>query len=64
LGDDYGGAFAVGDDAALATLLERVRDDPDMLPELQRQVAQRAPLFSPEAESRTLHRLAARLIAR
>ena len=63
LGDDYGGYFEPGDDAALATLLERARDDADMLPALQRQVAQRAPLFSPQAEHDTLHRLVAELMA-
>jgi len=63
LGDDYGGYFAPGDDAALATLLQRARDDADMLPALKRQVAQRAPLFSPQAEHDTLHRLLAELMA-
>jgi putative glycosyltransferase (TIGR04348 family) len=63
LGDDYGGYFAPGDDAALATLLQRARDDADMLPALQRQVAQRAPQFSPQAERDTLYRLLAELMA-
>jgi len=61
LGDDYDGYFAPGDDAALVTLLERARDDADMLTSLTRQVAQRAPLFSPQAERDTLHRLLAEL---
>ncbi len=63
LGEDYGGTFAVGDDAALATLLLRARDDPDMLENLQRHIALRAPLFSPEAESNRLHGLVAALMA-
>jgi putative glycosyltransferase (TIGR04348 family) len=63
LGDDYGGYFAAGDDAALATLLQRARDDADMLPALQRQAAQRAPHFSPQAERAALQRLLAELLA-
>ncbi len=63
LGEDYAGTFAVGDDAALATLLLRARDDPDMLENLQRQITLRAPLFSPEAESNRLHGLVAALMA-
>ena len=31
LGADYAAFFEAGDAAALATLLERARDDPDML---------------------------------
>jgi len=64
LGADYGGLFDVGDDAALATLLARARDDPDMLPALQRQTASRAALFAPEAERAALHRLVADLLDR
>ncbi|MBL0091074.1 MAG: TIGR04348 family glycosyltransferase [Piscinibacter sp.] len=64
LGDDYDGYFEPGDDAALATLLQRARDDADMLPALQRQTARRAPLFSPQAESAALHRLLAELTER
>ena len=64
LGSDYAGFFEAGDAATLASLLERARDDPDMLPGLQRQVAQRSPLFEPEAESATLHGLVAELMDR
>ncbi|SCC92134.1 Glycosyltransferase [Thiomonas sp. X19] len=64
LGEDYSGTFAVGDDAALATLLQQARDDPDMLDRLKRQIAHRAPLFSAEAESSSLHSLVAALMAR
>jgi len=63
LGAVYGGYFAVGDDAALAALLERARDDPAMLPALVRQIERRAPLFAPEAEALALHRLVGELLA-
>lgn len=62
LGTDYAGTFPVGDDAALAALLARARDDPDMLPTLWRQCARRAPLFAPEAEAAALHRIVAGLL--
>jgi putative glycosyltransferase (TIGR04348 family) len=64
LGADYSGTFAVGDDAALATLLAGARDDADMLPVMQRQLALRAPLFSPEAERATLKHVVAEWMAR
>lgn len=63
LGADYGGYFAVGDDGALAALLERARDEAAMLPALVRQIQRRAPLFAPEAEAATLHRLVRALLA-
>ncbi len=62
LGEGYGGFFEAGNDAALATLLERAQENPDMLFRLQRQVAQRSPLFAPQAESATLHGLVAKLM--
>lgn len=62
LGQGYPGTFAVGDDAALAALITRARDDAAMLPSLAAWCADRAPLFSPEAESATLHRLVASLL--
>ncbi len=62
LGSDYGATFAVGDDAALAALLQQARDDPDMLPHLLRQGSLRAPLFAPAAEAATLHRIVAGLL--
>jgi putative glycosyltransferase (TIGR04348 family) len=62
LGSDYTGTFAAGDDAALATLLACARDDPDMLPAMQRQLALRAPLFSPEVERATLKTVVAELM--
>jgi putative glycosyltransferase (TIGR04348 family) len=62
LGGDYAGVFEPGDDAALATLVERARDDADMLPLLRRQCGARAPLFAPEAEAATLRRIVAALL--
>lgn len=62
LGSDHSATFAVGDDAALAALLAQARDDPDMLPHLLRQGELRAPLFAPEAEAATLHRIVAGLL--
>jgi len=63
LGAGYGGYFAVGDDEALAALLERARDEPAMLPDLVRQIERRAPLFAPGAEAAILHRLVRGLLA-
>jgi putative glycosyltransferase (TIGR04348 family) len=63
LGDDYSGYFPPGDDAALATLLERSRDDADMLPALRQQIAPRAPRFAPAAERAALHAIVAELLA-
>jgi glycosyltransferase involved in cell wall biosynthesis len=63
LGRDYAGCFDVGDDVALAGLLVRARQDRAMLRALQQQLAPRAPLFSPAAESATLHHLVADRLA-
>jgi putative glycosyltransferase (TIGR04348 family) len=54
LGEGYGGYFAPGDDAALATLLQRARDEPAMLKALAAQCDTRAPLFDPARERRIL----------
>jgi putative glycosyltransferase (TIGR04348 family) len=62
LGDDWPATFEVGDDAALATLIERARDEPAMLADLQRRAIDRAPLFSPEAERAALMRVVRGLI--
>ena len=62
LGDDWPATFEVGDDAALATLLERARDEPAMLAGLQRRALERAPLFAPEAEREALMRIVRGLI--
>jgi putative glycosyltransferase (TIGR04348 family) len=64
LGPDYGGYFKPGDDASLARLLERARDDADMLPALRQQIGWRAPCFAPEAEASTLQRLVSELLQR
>jgi len=63
LGERYDGYFPVGDAAALATLLQRVRDEPAMLAHLQRQAASRAALFEPARERAALHQLVADLLA-
>jgi putative glycosyltransferase (TIGR04348 family) len=63
LGADWPGLFAPGDDAALAALLQRCRDDPAMLPALCARAAALAPRFAPAAESATLHTLVADLLA-
>jgi glycosyltransferase involved in cell wall biosynthesis len=64
LGAEYGGYFPVGDDAALAALMERGCDDPAMLPALRRQLMARAPRFAPEAEAAALRRIVAALLER
>lgn len=64
LGEGYQGFFEPGDDAGLATLLARARDDADMLPRLTAQLAPRAALFAPEAERAHLHRLVGALLAK
>ena len=61
LGADYGGTFAWGDAEGLAALLQRCRDDAAMLPALQVQCADRAPLFLPNRERQTLLSLLADL---
>lgn len=62
LGEDYDGYFPVGDGAALATLLQRVRAEPAMLKRLQQQCAGRAPLFDPAHEQAALLSLMADLL--
>lgn len=62
LGEGYGGYFEPGDAAALATLLERCREDPAMLPTLQAQCDAQAPLFDPGRERATLLRLVAEML--
>ncbi|MCE4539378.1 TIGR04348 family glycosyltransferase [Pelomonas sp. P7] len=64
LGEGYEGVFEPGDDAALAALLARARDEADMLPRLAAQLALRADLFAPQAEREALHRLVGALLAR
>jgi putative glycosyltransferase (TIGR04348 family) len=62
LGDGYRGYFPLGDDAALATALCSLRDEPDTLAHLQAQCAARVPLFDPARESRALHELVDKLL--
>lgn len=57
LGKAYRGYFPVGDDAALARLVARCRDEPRFLAALGRQCTARARLFTPEREQRALLRL-------
>lgn len=59
LGSGYGGTFEPGDDAGLAALLQRTRDEPDMLAGLAVQCEARAPLFDPRRERATLRRIVA-----
>jgi putative glycosyltransferase (TIGR04348 family) len=54
LGADHAGWFEVGDDAGLARLVERARDDAGFLATLRMQTAARAPLFDPAEEERRL----------
>ncbi len=63
LGDDHPGLFAPGDDAALAALIARCRDEATMLPTLRAAGDRRAPLFTPRAESAALHTLLGELLA-
>lgn len=52
LGEDYPGYFGVGDESALAKLLQRVETDAGFLGELRRRCDALAPLFTREAERR------------
>jgi len=51
LGDDYAGYYPVGDELALATLLQRAETDGKFLQKLTRQCAKLAPSFAPEREA-------------
>lgn len=50
LGDDYAGYFPVGDSEALARAIDKAVTEPAFFARLQRQCAQRAPLFLPDRE--------------
>jgi glycosyltransferase involved in cell wall biosynthesis len=63
LGAGYGGYFPAGDDAALAALLQRCRDQPDMLSALRAQCDSIAARFAPAAEAAGLHHLVAGLLS-
>jgi len=64
LGADYAGYFDWDHAEQLVALLRRCRDPsaPDFYARLQAQCAARAPLFSPDNESRALHALVATLM--
>jgi putative glycosyltransferase (TIGR04348 family) len=57
LGHDHAGYFEAGDDAALARLIERARDEPRFHALLRQHTRARAPLFDPAEEQRRLVRL-------
>jgi putative glycosyltransferase (TIGR04348 family) len=54
LGPGHAGYFELGDDPALAALIERARDEPAFLATLRAQTLARAPLFEPDEEKRRL----------
>ncbi|MFL6663827.1 MAG: selenoneine biosynthesis selenosugar synthase SenB [Rhizobacter sp.] len=54
LGAEHSGWFPLGDDAALAALILRARDDPGFLAALRRESLARAALFDPAEEERRL----------
>jgi putative glycosyltransferase (TIGR04348 family) len=62
LGRRYPGYFPVGDDAALAALVGRCRDDERFLARLERACARRAERFEPERERRALAAVISRVI--
>ncbi|MBA3904089.1 MAG: TIGR04348 family glycosyltransferase [Rhodocyclaceae bacterium] len=61
LGDDYPACFPVGDDAALAGLVQRAMEDEDFLRELGSAVIRRRPLVSPRREAKAWRKLLAEL---
>lgn len=62
LGPDYGGYFAVGDDAALLTLLKRYSRDANFKSRLGNACLARAKLFLPETECASLCSIANKLL--
>lgn len=58
LGDAYEGLFATGDDAELARLILRCRDEPAFLERLRAQCARRANRFDPAREAASVVALA------
>ncbi len=61
LGKDYPGYYAVGNTAALTTLLQRAESDADFIQTLAEHCAARAPLFTPEKEQESWRSLINRL---
>jgi putative glycosyltransferase (TIGR04348 family) len=64
LGEDWPAYFEVGDDAGLAALVERCRDDPAFLADLRRRCARLAPRFEPARERAAVRALADNLLQR
>lgn len=62
LGEEYDGFFPVGDDEALADLIDRCQESPSFLDTLRLQCAQRAPLFDPGLERESVRSLAHNLL--
>ncbi len=62
LGADYPGLFPVGDDAALAELIWRARNEAGFLAELRQRCEQRSALFDPERERDAVRALAHNLL--
>lgn len=62
LGADYPGLFPAGEDAALAALIRRCRDEPAFLERLRAHCAQRAPRFVPQREAAAVLALAHNLL--
>lgn len=61
LGKRYPGYFEVGDDAGLARLIRRCRDEPRFLQALACACERRAPLFRPQAECEAISELVSAL---
>ncbi len=57
LGDAYPGYFEVGDDKALARLIERCQTEPDFLEALKLHCSARAHLFKPLSEAQAVNQL-------
>jgi putative glycosyltransferase (TIGR04348 family) len=57
LGPAHEGYFELGDDAGLAALIERARDDAPFLARLRAEGEQRSALFTPATERQRLHQL-------
>ncbi len=57
LGADHAGLFELGDDQALASLIERAADEPGFLETLRRATVARAELFEPAVEQHALQQL-------
>ena len=62
LGDDYAGYFALGDQNALAHLIDRAASDKTFYDQLARQCAARAVLFSPAREQAAVLQLVDNLL--